>query len=69
MKRKKIIKEGVVVVDVMETRVYGTPSRTRSLSGCAKTKPIKGEQHEEGAGILEKEGRTTRKKNKNRKDS
>jgi hypothetical protein len=39
----------------METRVYGTPSRTRSLSGCAKTKPIKGEQHEEGAGkTLEK---------------
>jgi hypothetical protein len=56
----------------METRVYGTPSRTRSWSGCAKTKPIKGEQHEEGAGIHEKEGKTTRKKkkkqtNKNRK--
>ncbi len=79
-KRRKNLKKrkGVVVVDVMKTRVYETPSRTRSWSGCAKTKPIKGEQHEEGAGILEKEGRTTRKKtkqkqnknkNKNRKDS
>ena len=59
----------VVVVDVMETRVYGTPSRTRSWSGCAKTKPIKGEKHEEGAGILEKEGKQPEKKNENRKDS